>query len=74
MREPSVPRGRQVIDCDVAVGVGGMSSAMEVEAILYGALVATDHNRDILAVALNERFSELGDDHPVPYTGDRAPT
>ena len=26
--------------------LGGMSSALELEAILYGALVASDHNRD----------------------------
>jgi hypothetical protein len=50
--------------------LGGMSTALEVEAVLYGALVASDHNRDLLAVALNERFAELGGDHPVPYTGD----
>ncbi len=52
--------------------LGGMSTALEVEAILYAALVPTDHDRDLLAVALNERFSELGDDHPVPYSGDEA--
>jgi hypothetical protein len=50
--------------------LGGMSTALEVEAILYGALVATAHDRDVLAVALNERFAELGGDHPVPYAGD----
>ena len=49
--------------------LGGMSTAIEVEAILFGALIATDHNRDLLAVALNERFAELGDDHPLPYVG-----
>jgi hypothetical protein len=50
--------------------LGGMSTALEVEAILYGALVASDHDRDVIAVALNERFAELGGDHPVPYSGD----
>lgn len=50
--------------------LGGMSTALEVEAILFGALVATVHDRDIIAVALNERYSEMGLDHPVPYTGD----
>lgn len=50
--------------------LGGMDAAVEVEAIMFGALVSDDHNRDILAVALNERFSELGRDHPVPYAGD----
>ena len=51
--------------------VGGMSTALEVEAFLYGALVATTHDRDLLAVALNERFYELGLDHPIPYSTDR---
>ena len=50
--------------------LGGMRSALEVEAYLYGALVATTHDRDVIAVALNERFSELGGDHPVPYSDD----
>ncbi len=52
--------------------VGGMSTATEVEAILYGALVASDNERDTIAVALNENFAELGRDHPVAYTGDEA--
>lgn len=50
--------------------LGGMSSALEVEAYLFGALVAPSHDHDVLAVALNERFAELGGDHPVPYTDD----
>ena len=50
--------------------LGGMSMALEVEAILHGALVGTTHDRDTLAVALNERFAELGRDHPIPYTDD----
>lgn len=50
--------------------LGGMNAALEVEAILFGALVSDDHNRDIIAVALNERFSELGGDHPIRYAGD----
>ena len=50
--------------------LGGMSTALEVEAILYGALIGSPLDRDRLAVALNERFAELGRDHPVPYTDD----
>ena len=50
--------------------LGGMSTALEIEAVLYGALVAQPHDRDIVAVALNERYAELGGDHPVAYTGD----
>lgn len=50
--------------------LGGMNAALEIEAVLFGALVSDDHNRDIIAVALNERFFELGRDHPVRYNGD----
>lgn len=52
--------------------LGGMCTVMELEAILCGALIGTDIERDRVAVALNERFSELGGDHPVPYTSDNA--
>jgi hypothetical protein len=51
-------------------GLGGMSTALEVEAYLYGALEPTVHDRDVLAHALNERFTEMGRDHPVPYSDD----
>lgn len=47
--------------------LGGMSSGLEVEAYLYGALQPTTHDYNVLAHALNERFVELGGDHPVPY-------
>ena len=50
--------------------LGGMSTALELEAYLFGALVAQPHEHDLLAVALNERFSEIGGDHPIPYQGD----
>jgi hypothetical protein len=53
--------------------LGGMCTAMEVDAVLNGALVATTLDRDRLAVALNERYAELGGDHPVPYAGDEQP-
>ena len=50
--------------------VGGMCAPLDMEAVLFGALVASPQDRDLLAVALNERFSELGDDHPIPYSDD----
>ena len=50
--------------------LGGMSTAMEIEAILFQALVPSTYDRDLLAVALNERFSELGADHPLRYSDD----
>ena len=50
--------------------LGGMSTALELEAYLLNALTTTDHDRDLVATALNERFAELGGDHPVAYSGD----
>lgn len=50
--------------------LGGMSTGLEVEAYLYGALVATTQEHDVLVHALNERFVELGGNHPIPYSDD----
>jgi len=47
--------------------LGGMSTEFEVEAFLYGALEPSFHDHDVIAHALNERFVELGGNHPVPY-------
>ena len=52
--------------------LGGMSTGLQVEAYLYGALRPTRHDHDIIAHALNERFVELGGNHPVPYAEDAA--
>lgn len=53
--------------------LGGMSTALQIEAILYGALRATNHDHDVIAHALNERFVELGGNHPVAYSDDGGP-
>ncbi len=50
--------------------LGGMSTELELEAYLFDALTPTDHDRNLVAAALNERFSELGGDHPIPYSDD----
>lgn len=50
--------------------LGGMSTGLQVEAYLYGALRPTRHDHDIIAHALNERFVELGGNYPVPYAED----
>ena len=50
--------------------LGGSGSELEMEAMLFQALVPADSDREVLAVALNERFSELGGDHPIPYADD----
>jgi hypothetical protein len=46
---------------------GGSSERADVEAILRGVLVTSDHDHDIIALTLNERFVDLGMGHPVPY-------
>jgi len=51
--------------------LGGMSTAFQLEAFLYGVLEPTVHDHDLVAHALNERFVELGGNHPVPYFEDR---
>ena len=51
-------------------GLGGMSTEDQLEAFLYGALVPSLHDHDVVAHALNERFVELGGNHPVPYLED----
>lgn len=50
--------------------LGGMSSALELEAFCYGVLRPSAHDYEVVAHALNERFSELGRDHPVAYSAD----
>jgi hypothetical protein len=50
--------------------LGGMSTGFELEAFLFGMLSPSDHDHDVIAHALNERFSELGANHPVAYLTD----
>lgn len=50
--------------------LGGNTTAFEVEAMLYNALVPSVADRDLIALALNERFSEIGRDHPIAYSDD----
>lgn len=51
-------------------GLGGMTPAIELEAIMLGLMDVSPQDRDVIAHALNERFTELGQDHPVPYSED----
>jgi hypothetical protein len=50
--------------------MGGMSTAFELEAFLLGVLAPSVYDHDVIAHALNERFSELGANHPVAYLRD----
>ena len=51
-------------------GLGGMGTALELEAYLFGALRPTAHEYDVLAQTLNERFDELGGQRTIPYSDD----
>jgi predicted DNA-binding ribbon-helix-helix protein len=50
--------------------LGGMSTGFELEAFLYGMLSPTAHDHDVIAHAINERFVELGGNHPVGYSSE----
>jgi hypothetical protein len=47
--------------------LGGMSTGFDLNAFLYGVLAPSDQDHDVIALALNERFAELGSVQPVPY-------
>lgn len=53
--------------------LGGMSTGLELEAFLYGMLLPSAHDHDVIAHAINERLVELGRDHPVGYSKDLLP-
>ena len=53
--------------------LGGMGTAVELEAYLCGALRPSPHEYDVLAHALNERFFELGEKPLIPYSDDEEP-
>lgn len=55
-------------------GLGGMAPAMELEAVCHGAMSTNDPDYDRIVHALNERFTELGRNHPVPYSPDAEDT
>ena len=50
--------------------LGGMGTALELEAYLCGALMPSPHEYDVLAHTLNERFFEIGGTYPIPYSDD----
>jgi hypothetical protein len=50
--------------------LGGMRTGLEVEAFCCGLLEPSPYDHDVIAQALNERFVELGSNHPVAYFDD----
>ena len=53
--------------------LGGMSTGLQLEAFLYGVLLPSTHDHNVIAHAINERFVELGGNHPVEYWKDLGP-
>ncbi len=49
------------------VGLGGMARMGEVASYLAGEAQLGRLEHNTIVQALNERFMELGGDHPVPY-------
>lgn len=47
--------------------LGGMSTPAQLRSYLLKETTPSAHEHDVLAHALNERFSELDGSHPVPY-------
>jgi hypothetical protein len=57
-----------------ATGIGGSFTRPDVEAIAAGRRPATPVEHDILVSALNDRFVDLGQDHPLAYWPGLRPT
>jgi hypothetical protein len=53
--------------------LGAMSDALQVEALCYGTLQPDHHDHDVVAHALNERFSEIGRNRLILYSDDTRP-
>lgn len=47
--------------------LGGDLGALELEAICFGLMAPTTADSNRIALALNERFAELGMDQPLRY-------
>ena len=50
--------------------LGSDNTPLQLEAFLHGALVPTPHEFNLIAVALNEHFVDLGVAEFVPYIED----
>jgi hypothetical protein len=49
------------------LAIGGVATALEVEAYVRGILKPDAYQHNLLAQAINEHFVERGGDHPVGY-------
>jgi len=53
-----------------ALALGGTATIIELGDFLAGGAELSAFEYDVIAHALNERFTEEGSDHPVPYSDD----
>lgn len=53
--------------------IGGFLRRDDVAAIASGQRQPSPHEYDVMAAALNERFTELGRNHPLPCWADLPP-
>jgi hypothetical protein len=54
------------------VGIGGSLTSAELEEALQGRRSLSDHEHDVVAQALNDHFTSIGQDHPVAYSHELA--
>lgn len=50
--------------------LGGSLAPAEIQAFLAGQQPLGDHDHDLLVHALNERFVDRGEDHPLGYADE----
>lgn len=55
------------------LALGGCATPATVAAFLSGDRRLGDYDHDLLTQALNERFLDSGDDHPLPYAYQTEP-
>jgi hypothetical protein len=77
-KEPTDMLDRARQDAKLSIGalwlryfeLGGMGTALELEAYLCGALMPSPLEYDVLVHTLNERFFEISGIYPIPYSDD----
>lgn len=52
------------------LALGGSLSQAELESVPRGKENVSDYEHDLIAQALNDHFTDRGQNHPVPYSDD----
>ena len=74
--QPSLDQARRDVGLSMTdlwlryFALGGMSTPIELEAYLLGALQPTSYEHNLVAHAINEHQVERGGNQPVPYVDD----